>query len=387
MFKRHVDNAKSIVFLLALRYFLLILTLKIASVLITFSDPFTYKLIPEAQNLPSYIGSFANFDGEHYIKIAREGYHDVVRVFFPLYPMLIRFISKTTSLDIFAAGYVLSQVMLFAALVVIGKLFREIYKIKNANWIIVFMLAYPTAFFYSAVYSESLFLLLLSLSLYFFYRNKHMFYIVSAFLLALTRLQGIFLVLPIFFTKFDFRSRIGTSVPSAVKRAHIFLLAPVSGLAAYMLFLQVKVGDPLYFFHAQPLFGAQRSVDLVLLPQVYYRYMRIVLTADITIQYFVALVELVMFTFAFILCLIHLYNSVKKNRGNYVGVALFSLSAILLPTLTGTFSSIPRYSLFAWSIYFVLSELNLKARIVILACFIIMQAVLLSLFAQGYFVG
>jgi len=67
---------------------------------------------------------------------------------------------------------------------------------------------------------------------------------------------------------------------------------------------------------------------------------------------------------------------------------IFSFTNLLLPTLTGTFSSIPRYSLFSLSFFLYLSQLQSKRiKVGLAVVFITLQIVLLSLFVQGYFVG
>lgn len=68
----------------------------LASSYLPFRPRFPYSdvlLIPS--KLPFWIWSFANFDGVHYLTIAKNGYSaQFTQVFFPFYPFIIGFISK-----------------------------------------------------------------------------------------------------------------------------------------------------------------------------------------------------------------------------------------------------------------------------------------------------
>ena len=59
-----------------------------------FSFPYTDTiLIPSG--LPNWLWSWGNFDGVHYLTIAKSGYDGFgTQVFFPLYPMLINGLSR-----------------------------------------------------------------------------------------------------------------------------------------------------------------------------------------------------------------------------------------------------------------------------------------------------
>jgi hypothetical protein len=90
------------------------------------------------------------------------------------------------------------------------------------------------------------------------------------------------------------------------------------------------------FIHVQSLFNNGRSNgEIVLLPQVIYRYFKILTTvAPISLLYFRAVWELL--TFVVSLLLLYLYR-----RKMTVSALIFCIGAILLPTLSGTLSSFP----------------------------------------------
>ncbi|MBI2641942.1 hypothetical protein HYW87_05150, partial [Candidatus Roizmanbacteria bacterium] len=166
------------------------------------------------------------------------------------------------------------------------------------------------------------------------------------------------------------------------------------GLFFYSLYLFKTTGDPLFFLNSQWAFGANRASSLILLPQVYFRYFKIFLTANWNFQYFIALLEFVTFSFVFIVLLYDLNKTwqekLRTKAGTYerLGLTLFSLINLILPTFTGTFSSIPRYALFSLSFFLVLSKnKNNLIRIVLLLIFFLFHILTLGFFAQGYFVS
>lgn len=205
---------------------------------------------------------------------------------------------------------------------------------------------------------------------------------------SLIRIQGIFLIFPIFFSFYDFKKAFFVNVRVMLRHQIILLIAPFIGLFCYMGYLYIYFHDPIYFFTAQPSFGAQRSTSIVLLPQVFFRYLKIFITASHNFQYFVAVLEFIFFTASFTASAILGYSAYKHKNSFEFGLALFSLAYIILPTLTGTFSSLPRYTLLALAQYIVFAKIKNKLyRGVILGVCIFAQIVLLSLFSRGYFIS
>src|SRR3990172_6131345 len=65
----------------------------LAQYFIAYLGFFPYKEIAAQYNLPKFLTTFANFDGAHYLLIAKNGYSQYQQAFFPLYPLLIRWLS------------------------------------------------------------------------------------------------------------------------------------------------------------------------------------------------------------------------------------------------------------------------------------------------------
>ena len=64
-------------------------------------------------NLPSWVSALANFDGLHYISIARDGYAQYEQAFFPLYPLTIKFLAPLFSNNQLLTGLIISNVSFF----------------------------------------------------------------------------------------------------------------------------------------------------------------------------------------------------------------------------------------------------------------------------------
>jgi len=74
----------------------------------------------------------------------------------------------------------------------------------------------------------------------------------------------------------------------------------------------------------------------------------------------------------------------KKMKFSYW---LFSALAVILPTLTGTFSSMPRYALMAFMLFPFLAVRYKKDIKLIIIAQAFLQVVLLSMFIRGYWVS
>lgn len=378
---------------------------------------FPYKELLVEYNLPTWISALANFDGIHYLLIAKQGYSQWEQAFFPLYPLLIKIISFIIP-NCLAAALLISHTSFAIGLIYFNKLLR-VWGIKT-SWPLLFLLSFPTSFFFGVVYTEGLFFMLFILSLYFLYKKQYWLAGICAALSSLTRLIGIFLIVPFFFhliteKQIDFKNlkfkinpfdklRINTEQSRSIKNYIFLLLSPLLGLFSYMSYLWITTGDPLFFFNSQPLFGANRSTHFILLPQVYYRYLKILFIANHNFQWYLSLFEMSVFSFVLIILVLDLMKisqQIFKPSANLrglqwpitttyflLGLNIFSFINLVLPTLTGTFSSIPRYALFSLSFFLYLAQLrSKKIKVGLVVVFVTLQIVLLSLFIQGYFVG
>jgi hypothetical protein len=144
-------------------------------------------------------GSAVRFDAKWYLGIAHHGYDAAgtgTRAFLPLYPGLIRALGYVVGSDVIAAATI-SLVSFAAALVLLHRL-ADLELGPHAADATVLLLAFaPLSFFFSAVYTESLFLLLSVGAIYAARRERWVLACALAGLGALTRTTGITLIVPL----------------------------------------------------------------------------------------------------------------------------------------------------------------------------------------------
>lgn len=319
---------------------------------------------------------WANFDGVHYLSIAQNGYYQFEQAFFPLYPLLIKGLSQI-NIPRHIGGLVTSHLFFLGGLIIFYRLFQS-KNSQSARWSLFLLLLYPMSFFFATVYTESLFFFLAVAATYAAKRRQWLLAGIFGMLASATRIFGVFLLVIIlgeYFEKNIHRRNIGSILSIS--------LVPL-GLFAYMFYLWHSVGDPLAFFHSQPAFGANRSgFGLVSPPQVLWRYAKIIFTVPVmTLNYQVALGELT----TFFLGLWLIWKGWKQHFN--VNYLIYSLLILITPVLTGTLSSLPRYLLSAFPLFFVFGNLhNTQVKLVIAFAFSLGLAICTSLFLRGYFVA
>jgi Mannosyltransferase (PIG-V) len=144
-------------------------------------------------------GAAVRFDAGWYLAIARTGYAAAgkgSRAFWPLYPELTRVLGYVVGSDVIA-GVAISLASFAVALVLLHRL-AELELGRRAADATVLLLAFaPLSFFFSAVYTESLFLLLSVAAIYAARRERWVLACALAGLATLTRTTGIALIVPL----------------------------------------------------------------------------------------------------------------------------------------------------------------------------------------------
>jgi hypothetical protein len=108
-----------------------------------------------------------NWDGQWFLRIAHLGYYpdDASTAFLPLYPSLISAFAPLFGGDTLVSGCVVSWLAFAAALSVLWPLLRDELGDEVALLSLVLLVTFPTAFYFHAVYTESVFLLLVAVAL------------------------------------------------------------------------------------------------------------------------------------------------------------------------------------------------------------------------------
>ncbi|MDP3974392.1 MAG: mannosyltransferase family protein [bacterium] len=363
--------------------------LVIVSILAIYFLPLGYKDRflgggPTNYQLSPWFFSWANFDGEHYLSISIFGYKYLEQAFFPVYPMIMSFFSRPNAFDLLLSlinstvvGLLISNVSFLLALIVLWELIRIDFSKKIAYLTIILIIVFPTSFYFGAVYNESLFLLLSVLSFYFARKGNWMAAGLIGMVSSATRIFGIFLLPALLIEAWQQKASLGI---------FIWILLIPAGLGVYMIYQFFTVGDFIAFYHLQKIVGEQHQSGFTLLPQVYYRYVKMLLTVGIQNPIFQTIV--LEFAVGILFFLLPVYGYFKKIRLSYL---VYAMLGFLAPTIQGSFSSVPRYVIVFFpsflAVAFWINSLPKYMRIIILLLSFSALIIESSLFLRGYWVA
>jgi Mannosyltransferase (PIG-V) len=178
------------------------------------------------------------WDGVHYVAIAQHGYRTAAdTVFFPLYPLLIHIVSWVTRSEVLA-GVLISLAAFVVALILLHRLAREELGNRAADATVLILAFAPLSFFFSAVYTESLFLAFSVAAFYLARHERFAFASMAAAGATLTHLEGIVLIAPLALMYWQTaRERSPTRKLIAVQAAP--LLLPAVALAGFVVYLRL----------------------------------------------------------------------------------------------------------------------------------------------------
>ncbi len=205
-------------------------------------------------------------DATYYSAIAYKGYHHTIETsFFPGYPLLVRFLGGFASpAATVLVGSLVSLASFGGALYVLHRLTRLELGERAARATLLLIAFCPAAVFFSAPYTESLFLLL-SVSAFYAARTERWW---QASLLAtgaaLTRNIGVLLLIPL--ALFSLQSsaqpasaRVGALARRCADRRLLWLLLIPVGPILYSAYLHHAFGDWLSWVHSQVIWGRQSA--------------------------------------------------------------------------------------------------------------------------------
>lgn len=315
-------------------------------------------------NLNELFTRWVKWDGPHYLEIAKNGYQTIGEpalfiVFYPLYPLLI-WLSHFVISDFQTAAILLSTFFSFTASIALFELTLMDFNRKTAILAVWFLNIFPTAYFLQSAYTESLFLTV-SLLTVFFYRKRIFFQSgLAGALASLTRVNGI-LLLPILLME----------TKNLGKNLITLLLIPL-GFSVYLIINYLTFGEPFYFSKvlsshwykqfAWPWTSIQNLIN-------FYQSQ----TGD---YYWLFLTELITIFLLFITT-IFVYLKIRKSYGIYM------FCNLLLFTSTSFIMSTPRYALILFPIYIGLALIKNKLILTIISIiFLVLLFTLANLYIQ-----
>ena len=265
--------------------------------------------------------------------------------FFPLYPLLMRFLGSITGSH-YIAGIVISNFFLIISCIYLYRLVSLDSDKASAIRSVKYLLLFPISFIFSGVFTESMYLALTLMCFYYARKGKWQVAGVTGFCLSLTRSVGVLVVLPLLYEglmpllKENYDLKSFKSYGDKILPLFYLLLIPL-GTFSYMLFNYHLTGDFMAFAHAQVMWQRHLANPLGILINNYH--------GNIYTAFEAAFATISIFIFIFFY---------RKIRFSYW---LFGIYSIFVPLSTGI-QSMPRYILVIFPIYILLAGIT-KDRI------------------------
>ena len=357
------------------------------------------------------------FDSGFYVDIARSGYWPASTlhnrtdwVFYPLYPLLIAGLGRLFggSADAFnISGALISNLAGVGMIIYFYLLVHRELGQKIAARAVLYLALFPLAFFLSAIYTESLLLGLSIAAIYYARRQRWWLAGLCGGLAALTRLQGVALVVPLTWEYLRVISARYAPLPAILPsnlseraalmlrlyfsglwqaarevrnwlRALALVLVPC-GLLAFMLYGQLYIGDFFATFHASKWgWGRQLSSPLRLL---IYSVLHPILGQPLNWNFW--LLNIVA-AFAFLAVILWSWRRLPMIYTLYTAVT------VLLPLSSNSLNSLARYYLLVFPAFMLLALFTCKEEKphlhnFLVAGFAALQSILIVFFVLGLF--
>jgi len=204
---------------------------------------------PLAHGWHGIFSAFERQDALWFLRIATTGYvpGDGSAAFFPLFPLVARVVSFLAGGRPLLAAIAVSNASFFGSLLVLYDLTVREFSAPVARRTILYLAIFPTAFFFFAPYSESLFLLLSLVAFREARGDRWATAAIAGALAALTRSIGIVLAPALIVMAFErHRPGVGDLWPRVVAGAAVLV-----GPLAYLGWWLIAHGDALAPIHAQ----------------------------------------------------------------------------------------------------------------------------------------
>lgn len=205
---------------------------------------------------------FYRWDSNWYMSILERGYnfhpgHESNVAFFPLYPLTTGAISSLFAMPFKAGGFLVSNLALFIAAILLRRLalIDHADRPKIAMRAVWLLMLSPVAHFFSAVYTESLFLFLSLLAFYAARRGRWALSGVAGALLTATRANGIVILPALAWEAWHQHREVRERETSLLPWRVAWLALVPLGLFSYMVYLHFHVGDAFAFVKAQAAWG------------------------------------------------------------------------------------------------------------------------------------
>jgi hypothetical protein len=290
-------------------------------------------------------GLLGAWDGIWYRRVAEHGYLLVPgqqsdTAFFPLYPVLLH-VLHSTGVPLAAAGLLLANGFLLAAVLLLYELGREFLPTADAKRAAVLAAVFPAGYVFSMIYPESLVLTAMAGAMLLALRNRWIPSAAAAAAAALARPQGVLLVIPLAAIAYERRRTLPTEMRG---RAAAAVLAGPAAVASFLLYLAWALHDPFAWSEAEHAWGRSFRADGIVfalhgVAMDVVRHPWVLRDAGLCLVYLLLL-------------------AVAARAGIRWPWIAFGVAIVLLPLTSGSIESDARFGLLAVPVYWGLAVLG-----------------------------
>lgn len=281
---------------------------------------------------------YATWDGAHYLYLCKTGYvaGENHCSFYPLLPILIKLATTITFGNSLFAGFLLVNLFSIIGLYLFHSLVSENHGKETANYSLLFLLVFPGALFFSFIYTESLFFMLVMIFFTSLYRKKYLAVALIGLLLPLTKAIGFFLIVPLVWYLW---------VKREPWQTYLIALGLCLGYLSYFVIMYVFTGNPFEGFEAQKFFPNQPSIANILnLPgffEAFIKFKNLHSARFSTID-----------RFFFILMIASLWPIWKLDKTYF----LYALLVGVVPAMSNWFFSYTRFIMMCFPLFIIMAQ-------------------------------
>jgi len=224
----------------------------------------------------SLFGMLIQWDGQHYLSIARDGYEIFPCPWnpgyicgnigwFPFYPLVGRLVEQLAGffgVDIRITMIAISWLSLWLALMVMYRFVANRFDDKAALFSLAALLIFPSSFYFLTTFPYSLYLLLAVFVFYLLEKGRYALIAIPSGLLAITYPSGVVIGLPILFALIAKWKKLDRN-----KKASLFAALFAIGLTLFLYFCYYwwKFGDFFLYhrFQAQSYYAHKLTLPLI----------------------------------------------------------------------------------------------------------------------------
>ncbi len=341
-----------------------------------------------------FLSQWAKWDSQYYFDIATNGYwfrpeQQSNVAFFPLYPMMMRILGQFLDNNVILSGFLVSNAAFFGALVFLYLLTELEVDSAAAGRAILYLAVFPTSFFFSSVYTESLFLMLSLASMYFARRRLWIPAALLGMLCASTRNIGVLMWALVMWEwlraqgwnlwKF-YKKEMWASLWGGIRQhwGDVLIIAIIPlGLFAYIFFLKQNFDRPLAFIETQAAWGRENIGPVA----VIQKNINFILAGELNKGRITSIWNLTA-----LLGFLALTPFIWWKLGE--GYAIYVLIQMLVPSASAT-GSVIRYVLTSFPAFILLGDWGRHDWVdrTILTLFIIFLGVFITIFVNWIFVA